>query len=430
MRPQRSPSMSGAARFALLSLAGMLLAALWVPAIAIAQTPMSDAAGAWHVADQRELEIDGDPLSLSPDGQWIAGSGPDNAFCVWEVEGLDPECSADPYPLAPESIVWAPDSSAVAFSLDFARLLVESDIYVFDVETAEIANLTDDGVEDLSVEDLSDATEPILIDVFPAWSLDGSELTFARTDFSADVRSTTLLTVSRGGGEPAELLALDAEYPILINSPMRWLEDGSLLFTQWPPDLDDPAAGLWRLDPGDDPVRIVEGSEDDEYPIPIVTDVMEVDGRTVVLGFSPLLATTSTPDIDRSLGFALDLESGELEPLEEFVGIDNSGLEIGEQSRIFAPARAAPDGSALIVGIGGFGPGTLAIAEPGAGDPPAPLDIEPRFVPFAAIQGYAWASNDTVLIPRSEGPDLLITLERSAEATPAAPCSCTPPPRS
>ena len=38
-------------------------------------------------------------------------------------------------------MAWAPDSSAVAFDLDALVMVVDSDIYVFDVATAELVNL-------------------------------------------------------------------------------------------------------------------------------------------------------------------------------------------------------------------------------------------------------------------------------------------------
>lgn len=387
-----------------------------------------DASG-WRVADERELEIEGEPISLSPDGQWIAGRGPDREFCVWKVETLDPVCDAEPLPIATESLAWAPDSSAVAFSLDFARLLYDSDIFVFTIETGTIANLTDDGDEKISLETPRTEGGPILIDLMPTWSLDGTELTFGRTDWTADILTTTLMTIPAAGGEPVELLTIDADGPAQVISPMRRLDDGSLLYTVWMPDLDEPANGLWRYEPGEDPVQLVKGTESDDYPVPVATDVYEADGRTIVLGFSPLLGAQYTRDPDRSIGFALDLETGATVPLEEVVSIDNADAGPGEETVIFAPARISPDRSAMVLGVNQGGQGTLAIASTEPGEAPVSIDVQPRFQPFWAFQGYTWASNDTILVPLAEGPVVLLTLERSDRATPAAPCSCTPPPQ-
>lgn len=382
----------------------------------------------WRVADERELDIDGELISLSPDGQWIAGLGSDSDFCVWDIASLDPACTSASLPIARESMAWAPDSSAVAFSLDFARFFAESDIFVFDIDTGKLANLTDDGVDDVSLESPRTEAGPLLIDLFPTWSLDSKELTFGRTDWSAETLTTTLMTVSVDGGEPTELLTLETNYPFLVSSPMRWLESGSLLYTSWPADLDDPDAGLWIYEPGGDNVQILKGTSADDYPVPLATDVYEDNGKTVVLGFSALLNAELDRDRDRSIGFALDLETGDTASLEEVVGIDNTDAEIDERTLIFAPARMSPDGSTLILGISQLGPGTLAIASTETGEPPVSLDIEPKFQPFWAFQGYTWASNDTILVPLAEGPVVLLTLERSAEATPVAPCSCTPHP--
>jgi len=374
-------------------------------------------ANGWHVAHERVLDVDGEPLSLSPDGQWIAGLGPDRAFCVWDVDDLAPVCANDRYPIDTRSMAWAPDSTAVAFSLDFARLFTESDIFVFDIDRESLANLTDDGIDDdIPITELSDATEPVPVDVYPAWSLDGNELTFARTAWAAETRTTTLMTVSVTGGEPTELIELETDVPLPINSPMRWLDDGSLLYTIWTSVPDEADDGLWNYNPGDEPVQLLEGTKANDYPVPIVTDVIERNGATIALGFSPLLVSQYTQDPERSVGFTLDLETGDIGSLEAFAGIDNSGLGIGEQTQIIAPARIAPDGLTLILGIGQLGTGTLAIAEAGTGESPLSIGLEPRSLPLAAFHGYAWASNDTILVPLTEGQVVLLTLERPTQA--------------
>lgn len=387
---------------------------------------------AWRVADTRQLDIDGEPISLSPDGQWIAGLGPDNEFCVWDIAELTPVCTPDRYPVDAGSIAWAPDSSAIAFSLEFARLFTESDIFVFEVGSGELSNLTDDGIDDdTPMTELGDATEPVPVDAYPAWSLDGRELTFARTDWMAETRSTTLMTVSAAGGEPTELIELETVYPLLINSPMRWLEDGSLLYTIWTSVPDEPDDGLWIYKPGGEPVQLLGGTRADDYPAPLATDVYERDGTTVILGFSVFLSSNVTESRDRSIGFALALESGAAVPLEEFLSIDNTGAALGEETLIFAPPRLSPDETAIVLGIQQLGAGTqtLAIAPIDTGQPPVSIDVEPGFKPYAAFNGYAWANNNTILVPTAERADVLLTLERSADATPAAACSCTLPPR-
>jgi len=122
------------------------------PAASPAASPVGSEGGAgWRVADERRLAIDGEPVTLSPDGRWVAGRGPEQEFCVWEIETLDAVCDGQDLAIRPESIAWAPDSSAVAFALEAAKFLIDSDIYVFEVADRELNNLTDDGIEEVDL---------------------------------------------------------------------------------------------------------------------------------------------------------------------------------------------------------------------------------------------------------------------------------------
>src|ERR671910_2328595 len=63
------------------------------PEVSPAASPVGTEDGAaWRVVNERRLAIDGEPVTLSPDGRWVAGSGPEQEFCVWEVATLDAVC--------------------------------------------------------------------------------------------------------------------------------------------------------------------------------------------------------------------------------------------------------------------------------------------------------------------------------------------------
>ncbi len=89
---------------------------------------MSGGGAGWRAAEEREITVEGQPVLLSPDGGWLAGSGPEDSFCVWEVATLDAACDGEGLAIRPETIAWAPDSSAVAFSLNAVQLLTDSDL--------------------------------------------------------------------------------------------------------------------------------------------------------------------------------------------------------------------------------------------------------------------------------------------------------------
>ncbi|HYH11838.1 MAG TPA: DPP IV N-terminal domain-containing protein, partial [Thermomicrobiales bacterium] len=151
--------------------------------------------GAWQVTETRELNTETRYAALSPDGQQMAGVGPDGTICVWEVETLESECAGERMPIRAETIVWAPDGTAVAFALDTIRLLYESDIYVYELTTGDLVNLTDDGLEGDLLENMDQ--DPPADDV-PVWSPDSRQLAFARSFMGDDgPGSTSIMRIDR-----------------------------------------------------------------------------------------------------------------------------------------------------------------------------------------------------------------------------------------
>src|SRR5690606_13981681 len=131
----------------------------------------------------------GSPITMSPDGAWIAGIGPEFALCIWDVATMEPTCDqAERIPIAAESLVWSPDSTAVAFTEDAFRSAYESDIHVYEVGVSESVNITDDGIEG-GLFDLPDEG-PLPGDVMPVWTSDSQSLVFARSDFALEERTT------------------------------------------------------------------------------------------------------------------------------------------------------------------------------------------------------------------------------------------------
>ena len=124
-------------------LLGVLLAVSLAPAIASAQ------AGAWQVADSVIIDAPGLAPVLSPDGRWVAGlKDPDTRqLCVWKVSNGDERCNEESERVADASIAWSPDSQQVAYSQNGAEL--DSDVFVLDVRSYSLTNLTEDNVDDL-----------------------------------------------------------------------------------------------------------------------------------------------------------------------------------------------------------------------------------------------------------------------------------------
>ncbi|MDQ4100382.1 MAG: hypothetical protein M3121_07770, partial [Chloroflexota bacterium] len=184
------------------------------PAASPAGSPVASPVGldgeaGWRVAEERPLEVNGEPATLSPDGEWLAGLGSAREFCVWAIETLEAPCAREELSIREETIVWAPDSSAVAFALNAATQLIDSDIYVFEVGAGELHNLTDDGLEDIDLLGGEEGDEPYLIDDVPAWSPDSQSLVFARTRWVQEGQpTTTMVRIAREGGETDRLFSV------------------------------------------------------------------------------------------------------------------------------------------------------------------------------------------------------------------------------
>lgn len=288
--------------------------------------------------DQRPIDIKGELVALSPDGRWIAGTDEDDAFCVWAVETLESTCEGEELRIRQETISWAPDSSAVAFTLKAIEFLIDSDLYVFEIEDETLRNLTDDGREGDVLREQPDEAVPI--DDVPAWSPDSTELVFARTSWGSEERTTTLMRIARAGGDPKPVASLRATAPFQIYTPMTWLDDDRLLYSVIGQDLENDQNGVWIVGiDGSNSRQIIPGSATADVPAPWIVDVAP-DGRTV-----SILSQTRWTQFARKedIFFLLDLETEELAP-----------VRTGEPgAQIVTPPRFSPDGSALIYAMSG-----------------------------------------------------------------------------
>jgi Tol biopolymer transport system component len=362
-------------------------------------SPIASASG-WRIGADRSLEIDARYPMLSPDGTQLAGMDDDGHLCVWVTETLVSTCVDEKLPIREATITWSPDGTAVAFALDAIRLVYESDIYVYELATGELVNLTDDGVEGDLLDSLD--SDPPADDV-PVWSPDSREIAFARSFMGGDADgSTTIMRIDRTGGEPVEVVPLDVEQPFALWMPMHWLPDGTLLYAQSSNQMDDARNGIWKvgMDDGSSPLQIAPGTGESDIPGAMIAGVDAERGRAIV--FSLLLASQFGAGAEQPLFWLVDIASGERAPFPALPAL-------GGDVPVVIEAAYAPDGATILlvtltdagVTLMTMDPETLAVA-PVAGEP---LDL--ALLPDAVVQ---WVDNDTVVLHASGG-SMLVSLE-------------------
>ncbi len=215
---------------------------------------------------------------LSPDGTQLAyeTSGRSGGLCVYTIANKRETCTGLPETAdRPTNLYWSPDGRYVAFHQDFFRMFIESDVWLYEVETEKLVNLTDDGVEDYGFGGVEEET---WLDVAITWGPDNQiyvvRIVAKPSDDSIRDAEFLLVKVDPESGEvstaqdltgildPTTIYDMDNSYS--LDGALSVSPDASQLAVSVAGFGDETADnGIWLIDltGGDEPQHTVTSSD-------------------------------------------------------------------------------------------------------------------------------------------------------------------------
>ncbi|MGH2549069.1 MAG: TolB family protein [Thermomicrobiales bacterium] len=360
-------------------------------------------------------------LELSPSGELVAGINDDEELCSFEVPSGDEIACVDvrqqKISVDFESISWAPDSSAFVFSVPAFAYFTDGDLWMFDANTGDLNNLTDDGIEGkLPLTGDLAAGEVMNVDVAPVWSPDGASIAFSRSIITAETgldAPNELWVLDVASGDAKRVATVDENSIGVLYYGLLWSPDGQMLYATYnfysDVDPDHDASGVHAIDLATGEDTLITGrSSDFRDDVPTVMSISP-DGKTLVVCFADYVLSAQRSGTG---GYALlSTADGSLTPVDPPADIDP------DQAFAITPAFSA-DGNTLVYAVVRFTtPGGLVMArdlETGEETIIATLPDGALPVAIARNQSLIIGANGTALLPVSPFEAYLVQISDSA----------------
>lgn len=166
--------------------------------------------------------------TLSPDGTMLAWTDASDGLCVYRFADDSTTCTPFPNRALRDhtALRWSPDSSLIALTENWLVAFAESDLWLYEVESATLTNRTDDDAAGSAVSLRQDG-QAFALDTTPVWNPANGDLYFVRYTPTDGLRGYTaaLYRIPRLGGdvlgvlntenagladgEPVQVVALD-----------------------------------------------------------------------------------------------------------------------------------------------------------------------------------------------------------------------------
>lgn len=298
-----------------------------------------------QLADLLDVEIDLHTATLSPDGMLLAWYGRDS-ICVLTIEDGNETCYSDENlpGYMTTGLYWSPTSQMIAFHEDAVRGSIESDIWLLDLTSGHVTNLTDD----MFYGSYADAEATVNLDLLPTWDPATGDLYFFRVTRTVEGSVTNALYRFRAGdlasSTEAELVVdLTDTFPDMfpvydlditsLNGSTDISPDGTTLAFITRPDLDHlDTAAVWLMDLASGDLRVAAQRADIMNvgaPAWYWEEAMSASDRLDGLAWLPdnktlIVSSFSAESWWRSLApalYALDTSSGAVRSLRDLSDI-------------------------------------------------------------------------------------------------------------
>lgn len=142
---------------------------------------------------------------LAPDGSGFAYFDM-KSICMYTLTGEKGNCVALEGDIHPdqETVRWSPDSTKLAFSEDFFITYRDSDIWMYDVASNTLKDLTPTANRKLKLLSNTDPNVIYTVDVAPQWSADSQSIYFIRYEFNKTADAVPGFYSLKLGEDPPE----------------------------------------------------------------------------------------------------------------------------------------------------------------------------------------------------------------------------------
>lgn len=323
---------------------------------------------------------------LAPSGEVFAHLGEVVCLYAGDAEQSCVELPEELRSLDSESVRWSPDSRYLTFHENFFQLLMDPDIWVWDTQTGELRDITNDKQDRLSIS--NDTWKNI--DVLPDWLPDGRILFLRYNRINGEHQPPDIYTIQPDGSELSKLGTIQTSDPVSIYGLSTV---GERLVYNDAPAGDSDYRGIWvsNLD-GSDAQQIVAI---DRETLQVSGVEASADGRYALLFTPPTDFRRRQPE----------------DSLVKILDIENRQILLVDPDQFVVGAAWSPDGSTLAYLVNdresSDDNGLYITGTPGeagrlllAGDYNTPN--------LGRWQSLTWGANNTILLSRSPSGGIVL----------------------